>query len=145
MSKDILVDNSVSKYFCNPIDAHYKDFIKWLFDEGHLVVTQKLITEYHSTTSGSSSATNLVVIVSKLTAEGRLRKFSKLELNAFRMPNPVKKKLRSNAEDWDSIKAVMLSDRKFALSLDNNLVYDINNYSGFTARASMQPQGLPYE
>jgi len=144
MSKDLLVDNSIAKNFCNPLDAHYKVFIHWLFVEGELVVTQSLLKEYHASTAGSPSPTNIVVIVAKLTADGRLRRFTKQDLNLFQIPNHVARCLRSNRKDWDSIKAVMLSTRKFALSLDNDFVFDVNNYPGYLARAERRPQDLPY-
>ena len=144
MSKDLLVNNSIAKNFCNPLDPHYKAFIHWLFAEGELVVTQSLLTEYHASTAGSPSPTNIVVIVAKLTADGRLRRFTKQDLNLFQIPNYVTSCLRSNRKDWDNIKAVMLSTRKFALSLDNDFVFDVNNYPGYSARAERRPQDLPY-
>jgi hypothetical protein len=145
VSKDILVDNSIAKNFCNPLDPHYKRFIEWLFTEGELVVTQRLIVEYHGSTAASASATNIVAIIGKLLSDGRLRKVTKQELTTFRISNRVAKKLRSNENDWDYVKAVMLSVRKFALSLDNNFVTDVNTFPGYTARAEYRPQDLPYD
>lgn len=144
MSKDLLVDNSIARNFCNPLDPHYKEFIRWLYDEGELIVTQRLIIEYNASTSGSPSSTNIVAIVAKLTADGRLRKVTKKELTAFRFPTRITRRLRSNKRDWDSIKATMLSLRKFALSLDINFIFDVNNFHGHNARAEYRPQDLPY-
>jgi hypothetical protein len=144
MRKDILVDNSIAKNFCNPLDPHYRIFIQWLFHQGELVVTRQLLNEYHASTGSSSSTTNIVVIISKLTISGRLHSVSKQKLKAFKIPNRIERRLRSNRKDWDSLKAVMLSDRKLALSRDSNFVFDVNNYPGFFARAEQRPQDLNY-
>ena len=45
MIKDLFVDNNIAKNFKNPADPHYEKLIKWLFEEGHLVLTQKLLKE----------------------------------------------------------------------------------------------------
>lgn len=144
MSLDLLVDNSIAKNFCNPLDPHYKELIKWLYHEGELVVTQRLIIEYHASTGSSFSETNVVAIIAKLTRDGRLRKVTKNELDAFRIQNRVRKRLRSNTKDWDYLKAVMLSVRRLALSMDRDFVFDVNNFPGYAARAERRPEDLPY-
>jgi hypothetical protein len=144
MSKDLLVDNCIAKNFCNPLDDHYKTFIRWLFEEGELVVTQSLLRDYYASTAASPSPTNIVIIVAKLTADGRLCRFTKQDLDYFQIPKRITRCLRSNRKDWDNIKAVMLSTRKFAISLDNGFVFDVNNYPGYSARAERRPQDLPY-
>jgi hypothetical protein len=144
VSNDVLVDNSVAKNFCNPLDPHYKTFISWLFREGVLVVTQRLIAEYHSTMAASPSETSIVAVMNRLLIVGRLMRCRKNQLNGFRFPARVARRLRSNKREHDTIRAVMLSDRKFALTLDGGLQYDINSYPGFAARAEKRPQDLPY-
>ena len=75
MMKDILVDNTVAKNFCNPVDLHYKAFIQWLKLHGVLVVTRSLITEYIATCGSSPATTSMPSIVDILTRDGRLRRF----------------------------------------------------------------------
>jgi hypothetical protein len=124
MRKDIFVDNNVAKNFCNPLDNHCKDFIKWLFEEGHLAVSNKILNEYVSSTGSSPSSTNIVIIIARLTQDGRLNKFTKQQLDQFKFAKQIEKRLRCNRKDHAHIKVVLLSDRKFALSLDQNFRYD---------------------
>lgn len=144
MPKDVFVDNNVSKNFCNPLDQHYKDFIKWLVEEGYLVVTNKILTEYVSSTGASSSRTNIVAIIGQLTKHGRLIKFTTQQLRGFGIKKHVKKGLRSNPKDHVHLKAVLLSDRKLALSLDDNFRYDVNSFPGHGAVAKERPEELAY-
>lgn len=145
MSKDLLIDNSIAKDFCNPMKFSYKELIQWLFDEGELVVTQKLICEYHSSTAGSAAPTNIIAIIAHLIAKGRLIRFNKKTLDDFKFSNKIEKKLRSNHEDWPNIKAILLSHRKMALSLDNNFIYDVCNFPGYITRVEKRPEDLPYK
>ena len=144
MMKDILVDNTVAKNFCNPLDQNYKEFIRWLFHTGVLVVTQRLLVEYHATSATSASNTSMPAIIAQLMLRGRLTKIGKADLSAFRFPKHVEKSLRSNRMDHDSLKAVLLSVRRYALSHDDGFCHDVNSYPGYGARAERRPQDLPY-
>lgn len=145
MPKDVFVDNNVAKNFCNPVDPHYKDFIKWILEEGHLVVTNKIIAEYVSSTGGAQSSTNIGVIIARLMRDGRLIKFSKGQLDNFGFSKRIERALRSNPKDHPHIKAVLLSNRKLALSLDENFRYDLNNFPGHRAIARARPEEMPYK
>lgn len=142
--KDILVDNNVGKNFCNPLDPEYKNFIEWLFREGALVVTVKLMQEYIASSGASSSPTNMPAIIDKLLREGRLNLIANKVLKAFRISRRTERFLIANRSDWNYLKAVMISLRKYALSLDDNFRYDVNNFPGYTARAEARPQDIPY-
>lgn len=142
--KDILVDNTVAKNFCNPLDKEYKQFIKWIDEEGFLVVTQSLLTEYIATSGTSGASTSMPALVDRLTRDGRLCHFPKAALSGFRFPKRVSRALCSNKKDHANIKAVMLSVRKFALSHDANFRRDVNGYPGHNARAERRPQDIPY-
>jgi len=142
--KDLLVDNTVAKNFCNPLDPEYKLLVKWLFEEGVLVVTQRLLVEYIATAGTSGSNTSMPAVIDYLTRVGRLARFGKRELADFRIPPRVARRLRSNPEDHDSVKAVMLSVRKFALSHDDAFRHDVNNFPGFAAVAAIRPCDIPY-
>jgi hypothetical protein len=144
MRKDVFVDNNVAKDFCNPPDPCYKEFIKWLYDEGHLAVSNKILAEYVSSTGASSSPTNMVVIVARLTRDGRLIKFTQQQLDGFKFSKSEERNLRSNRKDHSHLKVVLLSDRKFAVSLDDNFRYDVNNFPGHRAIACKRPDELAY-
>jgi hypothetical protein len=92
MIKDLFVDNNVAKNFKNPADPEYRKLMDWLFHEGHLVLTQKLLSEYLSSNQGNFGQ-SIITIVNKLTIEGRIVKFSTEELKAL----TFKKKLDENA------------------------------------------------
>lgn len=144
MRKDVFIDNNVAKDFCNPLDPPYRDLIKWLYEEGHLAVSNKILGEYISSTGSSSSPTNIVTIIARLTRDGRLNKFTQEQLNSLRFKKHVQKGLQSNQKDHPHLKVVLLSDRKLALSLDRNFRHDVNNFPGYQAVARARPEELPY-
>lgn len=144
MDKDILVDNNIAKNFCNPVNRTYKKFIVWLMEYGVLMVSQKLIVEYISSTGSSCSSTNIATIIYKLTREGRLKKKSKKEIQSIRFKKHVEKSLRSNKRDHEYIKLVILSDRKYAISKDRNLQYDINHFPRIKGIAVDSPEKINY-
>ena len=145
MDKDIFVDNNIAKNFCNPLDEAYKKFIRWLFEKGFLIVSNKILAEYHSSTCHSFSPTNIVAIIDRLTRDGRLKKISNRELKAFEIKNHVLKRLKSNRKDHEHLKIVMLSDRKYAISLDKKFRDDVNNFTGYRAKPVSRPEEIPYE
>ena len=154
--KDIFIDNNIAKNFTNPLDPEYKKLIKWLitFDEkrgannAYLVVSNKLLAEYHRTSGLSYSLTNITIIIGKLQKEGRLIKISNQAIKEFKRKHfskKVKRKLTCNQEDRDHIPVVLLSDRKYALSLDIKFLYDLENFPGFIVTVARRPQNLPYD
>jgi len=143
--KDILVDNCIAKNFCNPLDEEYKRFIKWLFHEGSLVITQQLLREYHSACADARSLTNIIAIVELQQRDGRLNTVSSHRLKMFRFRKKDERRLRSNWKDWSQIKAVLLSNRRFAVSRDHDFCHDINSIPGYGARAASRPQDIPYD
>jgi len=154
--KDIFIDNCVTQNFCNPPDSEYKRIISWLrnFDQennennAYLVVCDRLLHEYDRTCGSNMLPTNLVVIISQLTKEGRLRRITKPQIKEFKKRYFKKKiinRFTCNFEDRDYIPVVLLSDRKYALSLDNNFIFDLEHFPGFTVIARQRPQDIPYE
>ena len=141
---DLFVDSNLSQYFCRPIDQAYRRLITWLCTEGQLVVCQTLVGEYHDAVRGSDQATALVVLVDRLQKEGRLKFYKRSEVQAFRIKDSRRKRLRSNRRDHDYLKIVLLSDRKLGLSDDKKLRYDINNYPGYAAVAAGHPSAIDY-
>ncbi|HEY6153004.1 MAG TPA: hypothetical protein VIW07_04620 [Candidatus Udaeobacter sp.] len=142
--KDIFVDNTVAKNFCNPLDPEYKEFIRWLFFQGSLVVSNKILAEYNRTCSGSRSPSNILAVIAAQTRRGRLRKFQNAELATIQFSKGQVRKLRRNAEDYLHIKLVILSRRRLALTNDQNFAWDVNNFPGVAGRASNRPEKLPY-
>lgn len=143
--KDILVDATVAKNFCHPVDPHYQEFIQWLVGVGTLVVTQGLVNEYNRAMGGSASATAMPAIVNHLLRQGRLVKFGKTTLRGYRFSARLGRQLLCNKADRDNLKAVLLSARKMALSHDVHFRRDIARFKREGARAEVRPQDLAYQ
>jgi len=155
MRKDIFIDNNISKNFANPLDPEYKNLIQWLMafnpnnagKNAYLMVSNKLIAEYIGTSGSASSLTNITVIISKMTQEGRLVKISNEQIKDFKRKYFKKKVVRNftcNKEDHDHIPVVLLSERKYALSLDDKFISDLIKFPGFVVLAAERPEKLPY-
>ena len=153
--KDIFIDNNIAKNFSNPLDPEYKRLIRWLMEFSadnkencaHLAVSKKLIGEYLRTSKAASSPTSIPIIIDKLTREGRLNMISNSAIKQFKQvyfTNRVLRRLRSNSEDREFIPVVLLSDRKYALTIDDKFIYDLVHFSGFTVLAKKRPQDIPY-
>ena len=159
MKKDIFIDNNIASKFSNPQDKEYIKLTQWLlkFDENdienkdnyaHLVVSKKLLVEYHRSAMTASSDTSIPLIIDKLQRQGRLNNISNQDIRDFQTSHftkTVKRKLKSNNEDREHIPLVLLSDRKYALTRDDNFKYDLENFSGFTVRVEKKPANLPYD
>jgi hypothetical protein len=163
--KDLFIDNNITKNFANPLDPEYKKLIQWLmnYDEkaityddkgekintnsAYLVVSNKLLAEYQRSSGTATSATNITIIIAKLTREGRLVKISNQAIKAFKQQHftpKVIRKLTCNQEDRDHIPVVLLSDRKYALSLDDKFRQDLTDFPGFKVLVAERPQEIPY-
>lgn len=154
--KDIFIDTNVAKNFVSPLDPEYKKLVLWLktchdldkLDSAHLVISKKIIVEYHRTCGESMSDNSIVAIVDLCTRQGRLNNITNEQIKEFRATYFTKKacrKLRSNWQDHDHIPLVLLSKRKYAISIDDNFVRDVTNFPGFRAIAVKRPQDLNYE
>lgn len=155
MKKDIFIDNNVAKNFSNPMDLEYIKLVQWLMKydtnnlpgNAYLVVSRKLLAEYSRTIGLGVSGTNIIVIIDKLTREGRLIKIKNADIKEFQrkyFSKKVTRNLRCNKEDQDHIPVVLLSNRKYALSLDDDFIYDLLHFPGFKVRAEKRPEKLPY-
>lgn len=156
MLKDIFIDNNIAKNFANPLDPGYKELVNWLTtfnknnkaDNAYLVVSRLLISEYMRTCCNSSSNTSIPVIISKLTIENRLINISNKDIKAFKRKNFKKNicnNFTCNASDRDLIPVVLLSYRRYCLSLDGNFINDLRNFPGFIVKVAKKPQDLPYK
>lgn len=159
MKRDIFIDNNIASKFANPADPEYKELIKWLMDnhditEGtdddraYLVVSNKLLKEYLSSSREAFGATAIPMIINKLTQENRLVRITNQQIKDFKsqyFTKAVEKKLQSNNEDRDHIPAVLLSDRKYALTYDANFTYDLEHFHGFTVIVKSRPEDIPYK
>jgi hypothetical protein len=156
MKKDIFIDTNIAKNFSNPMDVEYKKLIRWLMKNdpenvignAYLMVSNRLLGEYSRSISYPADGTNIWVIIDKLTREGRLIKITNAEIKEFQRSHFTKKvvkDLRSNKEDHAHIPVVLLSDRKYALSRDEDFIYDLVHFPGFKARAEKRPEKLPYD
>jgi hypothetical protein len=153
--KDLFIDNNIAKNFSYPVDTEYKKLISWLMkndksqpnQNAYLVLSKKIINEYNRSSAQSYSNTCMPVIVDKLIKEGRKNFIKNDQIKNFRRKYFTKRitnKLKSNQIDWDHIPTVLLSDRKYALSLDDNFINDLRNFPGFTVQVEKRPEDLPY-
>jgi hypothetical protein len=142
--KDIFVDNCAAKHFANPLDTHFKVFFKWLFDEGFLVVSQKLLAEYGRTCGGCITGSNIGALVNHLTIQGRLMRFKNAELAKVVFPKYIIQRLLSNQQDHVHIKVVILSNRKYAVTMDKNLLRDLNDFPKHHIQAVERPEEINY-
>lgn len=154
---DIFIDTDAATKFANPPDNHYKRLIKWLLDydgvqpsrSAYLAICKKLLGEYNCIIGTSVGYTNTIgIIIDICTRQGRFNFISNNQIKTFRrryFKERIVKSLGSNKKDHDYIAVIMLSDRKYALTLDKELCKDINNFPGFSAIASNRPQGIPFD
>ena len=142
--KDIFVDTNLAKNFCNPIDPELREFIRWLFFQGALVVTNKIIVEYNDSCRDAKSRSSILVIIAHQTRINRLLKITNAQLKAVTFTKRELRVIRCNAKDHEHLKAVMLSRRKMALTEDNNFAYDVQNLTRIRGFAARHPQDLPY-
>jgi hypothetical protein len=145
MYKDILIDNMIAKNFCNPISEDYKKIIRWLQKDGSLVVCTQLLKEYSRSTAMCESPTNIWVIIEMQKREGRLNKIENSTIKAFVFPKQIIKKLRSHNKDWCIIKTVLLSDRKIALCKEDDVIFDILNFPGYSCCVGKNPSLINYQ
>ena len=153
MAFDIFIDNNIAKNFGNPQDPEYKKLQKWLMDnetepKSYLVVSNKLLAEYYRSVGQSYYQNSIPSIIDKLTREGRLIKISNEQIKEFKrqyFTNKVKKNFTCNKEDQEHIPVVLLSDRKYVLTLDQKFTDDLLNFPGFRVIVCAKPQDLPYD
>lgn len=159
MKKDIFIDTNIAKNFTNPLDKEYKKLVQWLDsydkrtetkDENNaafLVISHKLLVEYIGSSRHTASATNIAVLVDKLTRENRLHRFEKTDIVDFQQQHFTKaflKKFGKIKKDLDHIPIVLLSDRQLALTNDVGLTTALQSISGFAPTIADRPENLPY-
>lgn len=142
--KDIFVDCDTLHNFFNPADTEYRKFIKWLIEEGSLVISKKILGEYTGACGDAKKEYNIIIIIDRQTREGRINMKKKEEIKLIKFKNHQVKKFKSNRKDHHHIKLVMASFRKFAISEDTDFRFDINNCPGHSARAEKRPEHIPY-
>lgn len=154
--KDIFIDNDVTtKHFSNPIDEDYKKLIDWLQtfnndveNDAHLVLTNFLHREYIESNRNPNSQTNIVAIINEMVIKDRIKRVSNQDIKNFQTKYYTKnvlKKLTSNAKDRNHIPAVLLSDRKMALSEDTKFLNDLLKFSGINPIVAKRPENLNYK
>ena len=145
MKKDLFVDNNVAKNFTNPADPEYQKLMAWLFREGHLVITPKLMAEYHASNQGNFGQ-SIITIVNQLTISGRLVKISTEEMKAVKFPKRLDKECLKLNKDYWHLKAILLSNRKIAIIIDKAFRDAVNShpkYGGVQACAVAR-KSLPH-
>lgn len=159
MKRDIFIDNNIASKFANPADPTYKELIQWLIenheipddqedDRAFLVVSNKLLVEYIRSCKDATGATSIPMIISILTKDGRLVRITNQQIKDFKakfFTKAVEKRLQSNNEDREHIPVVLLSERKYALTYDDNFKNDLDNFPGFKVLVKKRPEDLPYK
>jgi uncharacterized membrane protein len=158
MKKDIFIDNNIASRFKNPADPEYIKLRDWLVlyreikeneedTNAHLVVSNKLLNEYSRSNQNIKDGQNIILIIGRLQRQGRLIKIENQAIKDFQKEHFTKKTLRQlscNQEDREHIPVVLLSDRKYALSIDDAFVNDLLNFPKFQAFACKRPEEMPY-
>lgn len=158
MKKDIFIDNNIASRFKNPADPEYLKLINWLItfrkiqeeevdNNAHLVVSNKLLNEYSRSNRNIKDGQNISTIINMLLKQGRLIKIDNQAIKEFQQEYFTKKtlkKLSCNEEDREHIPVVLLSHRKYALSIDDAFVNDLLNFPRFNATVAKRPEELPY-
>ena len=112
------------------------------------LMPQQAVAEYYRTMGHAASGNNIAVIINLLTQQSRLNRISNEQIKEFKQKyftNKVKRKLTSNEEDREHIPVVLLSDRKYALTLDEKFTDDLLNFPSFTATVGKKPSDIPYD
>ena len=147
MIKDLFVDNNVAKNFKNPADPEYLKLMGWLFKEGHLVITPKLMAEYSASNQGNFGQ-SIITVINQLTIDGRLVRISTEEMKAVKFPKTIDKKCLKLNKDYWHLKAILLSNRKIAIIIDKAFRDAVNNhpkFDGIQAYAVARPEEIDYE
>jgi hypothetical protein len=158
MRKDIFIDTNIASRFSNPMDKEYKKLVQWLMkndisapnfeEDAWLVLSKKLEHEYNRSNQHPNSLTAIPMIIFKLQREERINFISNSQIKDFKASHfskKVERKLLSNKEDREHIPVVLLSDRKFVLTIDDNFTKDLKDFSGFEVTISNRPEEIPYE
>jgi hypothetical protein len=159
MKKDIFIDNNIASRFKNPADPEYIKLRDWLvlyreIEEGeedtnaHLVVSNKLLNEYSRSNQNIKDGQNIIAIIGLLQKKGRLIFVKNQAIKDFQQEHFTKKTLRQlscNQEDREHIPVVLLSHRKYALSIDDAFVNDLLKFPKFQALACKRPEEMPYD
>lgn len=120
----IVVDNNIMSRYDAPIDPLYIDFFRWIHEEGVLVVSDYLLREYRE-----SNNQNLIVLLAFLDRNSgteRIIRIAKDEIDGYSEDRHFS--YRCGGRDIPHARLTFLSPRKKLLSLDNNLVSDVNSF-----------------
>ncbi len=153
--KDLFIDNNIAKNFANPVDPNYKELINWLSlynkdskDNAFLVVSNKLLEEYLDSSRNCSKPSSIPMIIAKLNREGRLNKFSNSDIQQFHetyFTKSVIRRLLSNKKDHSHLAIVLMSERRFALTIDDNFYRDLLSFKKFKVVVEKRPERLNYK
>lgn len=136
---DIVVDTSVMRLFGRAKDQEFRDFFRWLKEDGTLTVSQYLLNEYYRVGSN-----DIWSFLNDLITFNRKR-YNRIDRGRIDSIDDKHFRYRCNTKDRVHVKLVMVSFRRLALSQDRRFVYDVNNFPGYQAIAARKPNDLPYK
>jgi hypothetical protein len=112
-----------------------------------LVLTQKLLKEYHDSNRGNYGQ-SILSIITRLTKDERIVMISNEQLEKFRFSKTVDKRCLKLKKDYWHLKAILLSNRKIALIIDKAFRDAVNchpKHEGIQAQAVSRPEEIDYE
>lgn len=142
MRKDIFIDTNIACGFAKPSSDSVM-FLNWLSENGYLMVSSKLLTEYKKTCNIQLFTT----VINKLQINNRLVDVSNNQIKEFIKNNITKKvrnRLQSNHEDWNHIPLVLLSNRKIAITNDVRFSHDLKIIPGYAPVVSPSIEEIDY-
>jgi hypothetical protein len=142
--KDIVLDTMIAKNLCNPVAPIYKDFIKWLSEDGILCYSQFLLNEYNRGTSSSPSPTNILALIDRQLRRGINAKVSTEAMKQFTFSKKQIRVMQTHKKDYPIMKTVLLSNRKYFVSGEATIVADLNSFPGHNCLAACQIGHIPY-
>ncbi|MEO9144544.1 MAG: hypothetical protein ABI237_03220 [Ginsengibacter sp.] len=138
--KDIFIDADITNKFSKTTDKDLIELIEWLLNKENksfLLVSDYLRNEYLKGNAHCVKEFSISTIYFKLQQDGRLNAKTKKEIEDFKQKHFSKtiwknlnclkqKKGKNRTSDPNHIALIYLSDRRFALTEDENLFKDLN-------------------
>jgi hypothetical protein len=163
MKKDIFIDANIASKFANTTDEKLLELINWLIEkknESYLMMSDYLRIDMFKGNAHCPKEFSICNVIYKLQRDERLNFKDKNQIKEFQTKNfsgKIWKKLscKTNkkgdpSNDPHHIALIFLSDRRFAITEDNNLLNDLLTFpmkgiQGKNITAVKKPQDVNYK
>jgi len=163
MKKDIFIDADVANKFASTKDEHLLELINWLLEsknQSFLMMSDYLRNDCFKGNNHCSKEFSICTIYFQLQKDDRLNVKTKKEIKLFQQKFFNKKvwdklkcttnKKGDKSNDPEHIALILLSDRRIALTEDENLLNGILDFpmkgiGGIKATVAKKPQELNYK